>query len=38
MPMTRNDVADYLGLNPHVVSRTLTGLHQGGQIVYLSKT
>jgi len=38
MPMTRNDIADYLGLNPNVVSRTLKGLRQVGQIVYLSKT
>jgi CRP/FNR family transcriptional regulator, anaerobic regulatory protein len=38
LPMTRNDIADYLGLNPNVVSRTLTAMRQDQHLIYVSKT
>ncbi len=38
LPMTRNDIADYLGLNPNVVSRTLTATRHDQQLIYVSKT
>ena len=36
LPMTRQDMADYLGLTIETVSRTLTRLRQGGLITFAS--
>lgn len=33
LPMTRRDIADYLGLKTETVSRTLRGLHRRGVIL-----
>ena len=38
LPMTRNDIADYLGLTIETVSRTLTKLRAEGLIDFLSQT
>ena len=38
LPMTRNDIADYLGLTIETVSRTLTRLRSDGLIDFASQT
>jgi CRP/FNR family transcriptional regulator len=38
MPMTRGDIADYLGLTIETVSRTLTRLRADGMIDFASQS
>jgi CRP/FNR family transcriptional regulator len=38
LPMTRSDIADYLGLTIETVSRTLTRLRTEGMIAIISQS